>query len=161
MIANFYQVINGILEQVKTWEPRLTILPGDKQVKFRNSQNRNVKQILGHLIDSASNNTHRFIHMQYGNDPLQFPNYAINGNNDRWINIQNYQDENWEHMVQLWKFSNLHIVHVISNINEKKLQNKWQSDDNTFISLQDMVVDYLRHLILHMDEIKYLTDKTG
>jgi hypothetical protein len=31
----------------------------------RNSQNRTVKQIVGHLVDSASNNTHRIIHLQY------------------------------------------------------------------------------------------------
>ena len=49
----------------------------------RNSQDRTIKQILGHLVDSASNNMHRIVHFQYHDSPLHFPNYATNGNKDR------------------------------------------------------------------------------
>lgn len=45
-------------------------------VTGRNSQNRSIKQILGHLIDSPSNNNHRIVHLQYQPTSLVFPNYA-------------------------------------------------------------------------------------
>jgi len=124
-----------------------------------NHQNRNIKQIVGHMIDSASNNTHRIIHLQYQKSPLQFPNYASYGNNDRWIAIQNFIEEDWNDMVQLWKYLNLHVVHVIRNIDVSKLENKWEADSNKFISLREGIVDYLPHFKLHISEIQELINK--
>lgn len=141
---------------IDEWEPRLSQLPEDILTKRRNNQNRTIKQIVGHMIDSASNNTHRIIHLQYQVSPLIFPDYANLGNNDRWIAIQNYQDENWYALVQLWKYSNLHLVHVIRNVSMDKLDNVWMSALNDAISLKAMIIDYLRHFKLHLSEIDHL-----
>jgi hypothetical protein len=154
----FQPVFNGILSLIEEWEPKLQSLSEDVITQRRNTQNRSIKHIIGHLIDSASNNTHRTIHLQYGENPLQFPNYATHGNNDRWIAIQNYQDENWDALINLWKFSNLHIVHVFKNVNPDKLDNVWQCGENETVSLRDCIVDYLRHFILHLNEIEELVN---
>ena len=111
------------------------------------------------MVDSASNNTHRIVHLQYQPSPLIFPCYATHGNNDRWIAIQNYQDEDWNDLVQLWKYSNVHICHVIGNINPEKLNNVWISGHNEEISLEAMVVDFPRHFKLHLNEIDELIDR--
>lgn len=140
----------GLLNE---WEPKLLQLTEDTITKRRNSQNRTIKQIVGHMVDSASNNTHRIIHLQNQASPLIFPDYANLGNNDRWIAIQNYQNENWEDLVQLWKYSNLHIIHVINNVAMDKLDNVWTSALNENISLKTMIIDYLRHIKLHLNEI--------
>jgi len=145
-----------LLRLIDEWEPILSRLPEDVLKERRNRQNRTVKQILGHMIDSASNNTHRIIHLQYQASPLSFPDYANLGNNDRWIAIQNYQDEDWNNMIQLWKYSNLHIVHVIRNVSEDKLDNVWINALNQEISLRAMIIDYLRHFKLHLCEIAEL-----
>ena len=131
-------------------------LPTDVFTERRNSQNRTIKQIIGHLIDSASNNTHRIVHLQYQNSPVEFPNYATNGNNDRWIAIQNYQEENWENLIQLWKSVNLHLIHVIENIKVEKLGNEWIASSENKISLEEMVLSYLDHCELHFNEIEEL-----
>jgi len=156
MIKEFEPVVKGLLVLVAEWEPKLMELPEDVFTQRRNSQNRTIKQIVGHMIDSASNNTHRIVHLQYQPNPLRFPNYATNGNNDRWIAIQNYQEEDWQTMVNLWKFSNLHIVHVIENVNPSKLDTKWHYSEERLISLKDGIIDYLRHFKLHLDEIAAL-----
>ena len=109
------QELQGLLE---AWEPRLKAMPLGLILGKRNSQDRNIKQIVGHMVDSASNNTHRIVHLQYRESPLRFPNYAIHGNNDRWIAIQNYQEEDWGEVVRLWKYTNVHIAHVIKNMNK-------------------------------------------
>ncbi len=57
---------------IQKWEPILLALPNETLINRRNSQNRNIKQILGYLIDSTSNNTHRVIHLQYQKSPLVF-----------------------------------------------------------------------------------------
>jgi hypothetical protein len=74
-----------ILTLLEEWVPKLASLPPITITHPRNSQNRSIKQILGHLIDSTSNNTHRVVHLQYQTTPFEFPNYATKGNNDRWI----------------------------------------------------------------------------
>lgn len=145
---------------VKTWEPSLLSLPEDIITTRRNSQNRSIKQILGHMVDSASNNTHRIIHLQYQPGPLIFPNYATHGNNDRWIAIQDYQHEDWQDLVALWKYSNLHLVRVISNVDPSKLDRQWNSGDDRLISLKEMIISYLPHMELHLREIEELINQT-
>ena len=145
-----------LLRLVSEWELRLLSLPEEVIGNRRNIQNRTIKQIVGHMVDSASNNTHRIIHLQYNMSPLIYPDYANLGNNDRWIAIQNYQNENWENLVQLWKYSNLHIAHVIDNVNPEKLNNEWISALQQRVSLKAMILDYLSHFKLHLNEIEDL-----
>jgi hypothetical protein len=155
----FKSIIQELLNLIKEWEPKLLALPEQVIIERRNSQNRTIKQIVGHMVDSASNNTHRIIHLQYQQSPLIFPDYANLGNNDRWIAIQNYQDEEWNNLVQLWKYTNIHIAHVIQNINTEKFDNVWISALNQKISLKAMIVDFPRHFKLHCDEINELINK--
>jgi hypothetical protein len=159
MIQMFEPVTKGVVSLIDVWEDKLLSLPTEVITERRNVQNRTIKQILGHLIDSASNNMHRIIHLQYRNSPLEFPNYATNGNNDRWIAIQNYQDEKWENLIQLWKYSNLHLVHIIENIKIENLENEWIASQNEKVSLEDMVLSYLSHFNLHLNEIDELINK--
>jgi hypothetical protein len=156
MLKEFEPTIEGIISNVNQWEKRLQQLPADVITQRRNSQNRTIKQIIGHMIDSASNNTHRMVHLQYQPSPFEFPNYATFGNNDRWIAIQNYQDEDWSCMIQHWKFANLHVAHVMANINPEKLENQWIAGPEKMVSLKNMATDYLRHLELHLNEINEL-----
>ena len=153
---NFSAISDEIHSLVKEWEPKLIDLAPETITQRRNSQNRSIKQILGHLVDSASNNTHRVVHLQYQHCPLVFPNYATFGNNDRWIAIQNFQEENWGDLVQLWKYSMLHFCHVITNVDENKLENEWIASPDKKISLGTMILDFLPHLKLHLSEIDAL-----
>jgi len=150
------QITLEICALIDKWVPKLTLLPEKTISEPRNSQNRNIKQIFGHLIDSTSNNTHRVVHLQYQDSPFSFPNYATFGNNDRWIAIQNYESEDWNNMIQLWKYSLLHYCHVIKNVNDQKLENEWISGPEKNITLCTMIVDFPRHLKLHLDEINNL-----
>lgn len=145
-----------ILQYLEVWEPRLLELSEEITSERKNTQNRSIRQILGHLVDSASNNTHRIVHLQYRESPLSFPNYATEGNNDRWIAIQDYQHENWEDLVQLWKYANLHIIHVIRNVDQSKLENQWISGENQQISMREMIDSYLPHFELHLKEMEEL-----
>jgi len=151
-----FSVTGEICSLIEDWEVILTSLSNEIITDRRNSQNRTIKQILGHLIDSASNNTHRVVHLQYKASPLVFPNYATFGNNDRWIAIQDYQNEKWADMIQLWKYSLLHFCHVIKNVNDEKLDNVWIAGPDHNISLKTMIIDFPRHLKLHLSEIKDL-----
>jgi len=156
MINDFEPIILELLNLVDNWEPKLAKLSFDVIENRKNSQNRTIKQIVGHMIDSASNNTHRIVHLQYQPSPLIYPDYANLGNNDKWIVIQNYQHEKWDDLLQLWKYSNVHIAHVIRNVNVDKLNNEWITALNKKVSLSAMIFDYLRHFKLHLNEIDQL-----
>lgn len=148
-----------LLELLKEWEPKLLSLPEEIILLRKNKQQRTIKQILGHMIDSASNNIHRIVHLQYQESPLIFPDYAHFGNNDRWIAIQDYRSENWDDLVQLWKFINRHIVHVIRNVNCEKLNNEWLDALGEKVSLKSMIINYLSHFNLHLNEIEELINE--
>jgi len=158
-MKQFEPVATEITSLVNEWKDKLLSLSEEKITVPRNSQNRSVKQIVGHMVDSASNNTHRAIHLQYRESPLEFPNYATYGNNDRWIAIQNYQNENWEDLVHLWKYANLHFAHVIQHINPEKLNSEWLAGNNVKITLKEMVEDFVPHFRLHLGEIEELISK--
>ena len=153
---DFDSLSDEIESLVTEWEIILSSLPQQAVSQRRNSQNRTIKQIIGHIIDSASNNTHRIVHLQYQSSPLIFPNYATFGNNDRWIAIQDYQNEDWNIMIQLWKYSLLHIIHVIKNVKADKLTNEWISGPGEKVNLESMIIDFPRHLKLHLSEISEL-----
>ena len=140
------------------WEPKLLSLPTGTLMDRHNKQGRNIKQIIGHMVDSASNNTHRIVHLQYAPTPLVFPDYASFGNNDKWIAIQNYLDEDWGELVQLWKCCNLHVAHVVCHINPSCLDNAWISGPGQEITLNEMVADFPRHFELHLGEISELIE---
>jgi len=152
----FEQDCQTLLRLLEIWEPRLLALPEDMISNRRNIQNRNIRQILGHLVDSASNNTHRIVHLQYRENPMSFPNYATFGNNDRWIAIQDYQHEDCQNLIQLWKYANLHLIHVVRNVDEVKLNNQWISGEDKLISLRENIESYLPHFKLHLREIEEL-----
>lgn len=149
-------IAGEIAALTESWESKLSALQTSVIVSRRNNQNRTIKQILGHLIDSTSNNTHRIVHLQYQASPFSFPNYATFGNNDRWIAIQNYQEEDWDLMIRLWKYSLLHYCHVIRNIDNSKLDNEWIAGEGETVTLRAMILDFPRHLKLHLSEINDL-----
>ncbi len=145
-----------LLSLIDEWEPKLLTL-SEGIITFRqNNESWSIKEIVGHMIDSASNNTHRMIHLQYQSSPLIYPDYSSLDNNDRWVKIQSYQTEKWHNLIPLWKYSNIHIVHVIERVNINKLDNEWITALNKKVSLKAMIIDYLLHFKLHIGEIDKL-----
>ena len=107
------------------------------------------KEVLGHLIDSAANNHQRFIRAQQ-TDGLTFPGYDQN----HWVNSQGYQDADWAHLVTLWTHLNLHLSDVVGRIPPSKYSTQCAIGGSEPVTLEFLVVDYLRHLQHHMAQIR-------
>jgi len=159
MIEEFGQICEELVSLIGDWEIKLSALPEKTISERKNSQNRSIRQIVGHMVDSASNNTHRVVHMHYQKSPVKYPDYANLGNNDRWIAIQNYQEEDWSELVRLWAAVNRHMVHLIRQTDETKLNQKWISALKEQITLREMIEDYPRHFKLHLNEISALINQ--
>jgi hypothetical protein len=137
------------------WEEKLRSIPEEELITRLNRQGRNIKHLIGHLIDAASNNHQRMVRLQYSAN-LQFPDFVLE--NDLWISIQQHQKEDWFEMLQLWKYFNLHIAHIISHTDKSWLKNIWSDGEQDPITLEDMIYNYLAHLRLHIKEICDLMD---
>lgn len=156
MTKLFEQLSWDLVKLVNTWESRFVELSPKCISLNRNSQGRSVRQIVGHMVDSASNNTHRIIHLQYRESPVSFPDYANLGNNDRWITIQNYQEEDWNLLVALWASTHRHLAHVIGQADPGKMDAVWISALGEKISMKHMITDFPNHFKLHIAEIEDL-----
>ncbi|GGH09894.1 DinB family protein [Pedobacter zeae] len=107
------------------------------------------KELLGHLIDSASNNIRRLIVGQYEQG------VKIIYHQDEWVAYQNYQAADLEEVKTLWKLSNNQICRVIENIPPEKLQNTCDTGKGktALHSLSYFIEDYVVHLKYHLNQI--------
>jgi hypothetical protein len=110
-----------------------------------------IKELLGHLLDSASNNHQRFVRLQIFAE-IEFPFYQQN----EFVLVNHYQKQDWQTLLNFWKFYNLHLVHLVEHMDESKLTNIWITPDEERLTLGHIVEDYLRHLRHHLKQIKNL-----
>ena len=61
----YQEVIDNIKTVMNREIPMLLSLSEEQVSLKRNTQNRTVKMLVGHLIDSASNNHQRMVRLQY------------------------------------------------------------------------------------------------
>jgi hypothetical protein len=105
------------------------------------------KEVLGHLIDSASNNHQRFVRLQLA-PTLVMPAYEQNG----WVRSQNYAGRPWRDLVELWLAYNRHLVHIIRNADAGAARHVWKQPAGD-TDLHFLIEDYLRHLNHHLAQI--------
>ena len=103
------------------------------------------QEILGHLCDSAMNNLRRFIVTQYEQNNL------IVYRQDDWVALQNYQSENYQNIISLWKLLNEQIIRVIRKIPQEKLNNTCKTPEEH--SIIWLIEDYIKHLNHHLNQI--------
>jgi hypothetical protein len=116
------------------------------------------REIIGHLVDSASNNHQRFVRAQLQED-LVFPGYAQN----EWVALQHYQQAPWDELITLWRTFNLHLVRVMAAVPEEvRLRPRARHSlyeigfaipADRPARLDDLMSDYVVHLIHHLRQI--------
>jgi hypothetical protein len=117
-------------------------------------------EIVGHLIDSATNNHGRFVEAQLRPD-LVFPGYP----QDEWVRLQQYQQADWHSLRQLWRALNQRLIEVVAaipkeilelpravhNLDEIAWKTVSRSDSTT---LGYLIGDYVGHLEHHLRQIR-------
>ena len=117
------------------------------------------KEVIRHLIDSASNNHGRFVRAQITED-MVFPGY----DQDAWVRIQRYNERSWMDLVNLWRSLNSHIVSLVEAIDPETLsrlrtqhnldQIAWRAIPRSQpATLEYFVRDYLAHMKHHLSQI--------
>ena len=137
-LARIADAAEPLLRQVSEEESSAPVLPGGWSRK----------QVLGHLIDSASNNHQRFVRAALA-DELDFPGY----DQTECVQVQAVQSAPWPVLVNLWASYNRYLAHVIARLPAAKLEVPCQIGSNEPVTLAFLVEDYLRHLVHHLEQI--------
>jgi hypothetical protein len=106
------------------------------------------KQVIGHLIDSASNNHQRFVRASLQGS-LEFPHYDQDG----CVRVQAVQSAPWPLLVMLWTNYNLYLAHVIAHLPASQLAAPCQIGEDKPVTLRFLAEDYLTHLLHHLAQI--------
>jgi len=156
---SYKEFLEDFRNTVVSAKARLQTIPETQSSQKTAPDNWSAKETIGHLIDSATNNHQRFVRAQFTDD-LVFPGYV----QDQWVSSQDYQNESWAELIQLWSSYNLHLVHVASAIPEDvlikpRLHHTLDQiafnlvDKSDPATLEYLIRDYLDHLQHHLDQI--------
>ena len=137
-----------LLSVIDAAEPRLRAINASESAKAIRSGGWSRKQVMGHLIDPASNNHQRFVRAVL-QDSLNFPAYNQDGN----IRVQAPQDADWSLLVLLWATYNRYLAHIISRLPTSKLDTVCRIGANKPVTLGFIAEDYLTHLLHHLRQI--------
>jgi hypothetical protein len=141
-------VAQDLREAIDGAKPRLLSIPESHASEKEYPDKWSIKEILGHLVDSASTNHQRIVRMQEQPDIG-----ALSYSQLHWVKCQHYQSEQWNALVNMWYFFNRHLVHIIEHIDPGSLQNLCDIEYPEPATLQFVAEDYVRHLQHHLDQI--------
>lgn len=145
-------MVKAVAQQLKqlidTAKPELLSIPDKKASERPFPDKWALKEILGHLIDSAANNHQRIVRMQEVADLGPFT-YT----QQHWVTSQHYFEERWEDVIGFWYFYNTHLAHVIANVDPASLDNVCDMGYSEPARLRFVIEDYVRHVQHHLDQI--------
>jgi hypothetical protein len=139
--------------------PRLLAISEQQSEVPRAEDKWSAKQVIGHLIDSATNNHQRFVRAQF-TDELIFLGYEQN----EWVRVEHFQEEPWRDLIQLWRLYNQHILHIMKYAPEDtrtKLRQRHnlhqlaseQIKEDEPVTLEFFMRDYVDHMKKHLKQI--------
>lgn len=145
----FDVVANELTRVIDDAAQLLRAIPDEAASRKPKPETWSLKEILGHLIDSAANNHQRFVRAQLATE-LSFPGYEQNA----WVLSQDYQGRPWAQLVDLWFHYNYHLAHVIRRIPNAAVGTPIRIGDNQSLTLNSLAEDYVAHLRHHLEQIQ-------
>ena len=106
------------------------------------------KEILGHLLDSASNNHQRFVRATLQGS-LTFPGYDQNA----LVDLQQFREVDWSFLVDFWAAYNRFLAHVINSLPVGAANIRCEIGKNHPATLAWIAEDYVAHLKHHLNQI--------
>jgi hypothetical protein len=151
--------VTELRQTIEKAAPQLLALSDEASARARAPGKWSPREIIGHLIDSASNNHQRFVRAQF-QDNLIFPGYA----QEDWVRVQAYSDAPWKELLALWQSFNLQLARIMAAVPEevRKREHRthnfhqigWRVVPETEPATLDYLMgDYVGHLKNHLRQI--------
>ena len=134
--------LNAIVAHVQA---QMEGLRDDETAAPRKAGGWSRKQILGHLIDSASNNHQRFVRLTL-QETVDLPGYE----QASWVEAQAYNSRPWSELLWLWVAYNEHLAHLMEIVPESALSHTCRIGGADPVTLEFLMRDYVRHLEHHI-----------
>jgi hypothetical protein len=106
------------------------------------------KQLLGHLIDSATNNRYQIVKTLVDGS-YTGPSY----DQESWVRVHDYAALGWNELVELWWAQNRLLAQVVGGIAEDQWGWKCAVGSSEDGTLRDRVDDYRGHLAHHLGQM--------
>ena len=104
------------------------------------------KEILGHLIDSATNNHQRFVRGQFEEKP------KISYDQNNWNKYNFYQHLDRQQIIAFWTVYNRHLLSIVKLIPNENLELECLVGDS-LLTLDFLINDYVEHLEHHLRQV--------
>ena len=104
------------------------------------------KEIIGHLIDSATNNHQRFVRGQFEAIP------KIGYDQNKWNEFSFYQQIDSKQIISFWTIYNKQLLELIKRIPKDNLKRQVQLGDKLF-TIEYLIIDYVKHLEHHLKQV--------
>ncbi len=132
----------------------VNVIPGllknitEEDFSFKATENKwSKKQILGHLIDSATNNHHRFIRSQFEKNPV------ILYNQNDWNKFGYYQMFDSNQLIDFWTVYNKQLLGLLLSMPSEYFQLTCYVEENELFTLENVLYQYLTHLEHHLEQL--------
>lgn len=107
-----------------------------------------VKEELGHLVDSASNNHERIVRAK-----LQEQRGWLSYNGERWVRLHAYQQREWAEIVDLWRALNNQLLKAAEALSAADWSIAFPLDGSEPITLSRLFKEYVEHIQHHLRHI--------
>jgi hypothetical protein len=118
----------------------------DKLTEKSSSGKWSKKEIIGHLIDSATNNHQRFVRGQFEVLP------EISYNQDKWNEYGFYQQMDSEQLILFLTAYNKQILELVKRIPKENLERQVKVGEKS-LTLEYLIIDYVEHLEYHLRQV--------
>lgn len=148
-MVNMKDTVHELSHIVEEFTNKISQLSEEAFSAKPNPEKWSKKEVLGHLIDSASNNLRRFICGQYEPGP------KIVYQQDFWVTANNYQHVKKDNVIQLWRLLNEQICEVLQTMPEQNMSLPADTgkDKVQLHSIKWLAEDYVKHLKHHLNQI--------
>lgn len=104
------------------------------------------KEIIGHLIDSATNNHQRFVRGQFETIP------EIRYDQNKWNEYSFYQQIDSEQIISFWTIYNKQLIEIIKRIPAENLKRQIKVGEK-LLTIEFLIADYVEHLEHHLKQV--------
>jgi len=105
------------------------------------------KEILGHLIDSATNNHHRFVRSQFEYIP------KIYYDQNDWNKFGYYGQIDGKQIISFWTAYNRQLLELLKLMPKENFKRVCNTADDSMITLEVVLEQYLEHMEHHLKQI--------
>jgi transcriptional regulator len=135
------------LEYIITLTPKMLTEISEENMSTKPSPTKwSKKEIIGHLIDSATNNHQRFVRGQFENIP------EISYDQNNWNEFSFYNQIDSKQIISFWTIYNKQIIEIIKRIPKENLEKQIKIGNN-ILTLGFLIIDYVEHLEHHLKQI--------